>query len=104
MPIVGIVGGKPTFDDYFFTVNKSAIRWGSFVTDVVKFVAIAAAVFVAVKAFEKLQERRRSGEEEVTDEPLTVEGELLTEIRDLLRGQRPEGAPASPGTPVRPEG
>ncbi|MDQ6697719.1 MAG: large conductance mechanosensitive channel protein MscL [Actinomycetota bacterium] len=99
MPIVGIVGGKPTFDDYFFTVNKSAIRWGSFVTDLVNFVIITAAVFVAVKAFEKLQERRKGGDEAVTDEPLTVEGELLTEIRDLLRGQRPSSAPTSPGTP-----
>ena len=25
MPIIGIVGGKPTFDDYFFTINKSQI-------------------------------------------------------------------------------
>lgn len=104
MPIIGIVGGKPTFDDYFFTVNKSAIRWGSFVTDVVNFIIIAAAIFVAVKAFEKLQERRKEGAEEVADEPLTVEGELLTEIRDLLRGQRPAGTPTSPGTPLSPEG
>lgn len=104
MPIIGIIGGKPTFDDYFFTVNKSAIRWGSFVTDVVNFVIIAAAIFVAVKAFEKLQMRRKEGEEEVTAEPLTVEGELLTEIRDLLRGQRPPGTPTSSGTPISPEG
>ncbi len=104
MPIIGIVGGKPTFDDYFFTVNKSAIRWGSFVTDVVNFLIISAAIFVAVKAFEKLQQRRMVGEEEVTDEPLTVEGELLTEIRDLLRGQTPPGAPSSLGTPRGPDG
>ncbi len=104
MPIVGIVGGKPTFDDYFFTVNNSAIRWGSFVTSLVNFIIIAAAIFAAVKAFEKLQERRRAGGEEVSDEPLTVEGELLTEIRDLLRGQRPPGGPTSQGTPLSPEG
>ncbi len=104
MPIIGIVGGKPTFDDYFFTVNKSAIRWGSFLTDVVNFLVISAAIFVAVKAFEKLQARRKEGEEEVADEPLTVEGELLTEIRDLLRGQTPPGAPTSSGTPISPEG
>jgi large conductance mechanosensitive channel len=104
MPIIGIIGGKPSFDDYFFTVNESAIRWGSFLTDVINFIIIAAAVFVAVKAFERLQDMRRTGQEDVTDEPLTVEGELLTEIRDLLRGQRPPGRAASPGTPVSPEG
>ncbi len=104
MPIIGIIGGKPTFDDYFFTVNKSAIRWGSFVTDLVNFMMIAAAIFVAVKAFEKLQQRRKTGKEPVTNEPLTVEGELLTEIRDLLRGEVPPGAPSSMGTPISPEG
>ncbi len=104
MPIIGIIGGKPTFDDYFFTVNKSAIRWGSFLTDLINFVIIAAAIFVAVKAFEKLQRRRKEGEEDVTEEPLTVEGELLTEIRDLLRGATPPGAPSSSGTPVGPQG
>jgi large conductance mechanosensitive channel len=104
MPILGIVGGKPSFDDYFFTVNKSAIRWGSFLTDVVNFLIIAAAIFVAVKAFESLQRRRKGGEEEVADEPLTVEGELLTEIRDLLRRQIAPGAPSGAGAPISPEG
>ena len=104
MPIIGIVGGKPSFDDYTITINKSVIRWGSFLTDVVNFVIIAAAIFVAIKSFERLQNMRRRGSEEVTNEPLTVEGELLTEIRDLLRGQRPPNAPASPGTPISPEG
>src|SRR6478609_8265228 len=104
MPIIGIVGGKPSFDDYTITINKSVIKWGSFVTSVVNFVIIAAAIFVTIKAFERLQDMRRRGDEPVTDEPLTVEGALPTEIRDLIRSQRPPGAPSSPGTPVSPEG
>ncbi|MCU1453007.1 MAG: large conductance mechanosensitive channel protein [Acidimicrobiales bacterium] len=104
MPIIGIIGGKPTFDAYTITIRHSVIKWGSFVTAVVSFLIIAAALFVMIKSFETLQARRRAGEEEVAAEPLTVEGELLTEIRDLLRGVTPPGAASSPGTPTGPVG
>jgi large conductance mechanosensitive channel len=83
MPIIGIVGGKPSFDQYTITANKSVILWGSFVTVVISFVIIAAAMFVVVKTFNALQARRRSGQEEEAV-PLTVSEELLTQIRDLL--------------------
>jgi hypothetical protein len=37
--------------------------------------------------------------EAVAEEPLTVEGQLLTEIRDALQAPRAPGTPATPGTP-----
>lgn len=83
MPVIGIVGGQPSFDDYSLTINDSVIEWGSFVTVVVQFVTIAAALFVVVKAYEALQARRASGEEAAV--ALTPSEELLTEIRDLLQ-------------------
>lgn len=86
MPIIGIVGGKPTFDGYTITINHSIIRWGSFLTQVVSFVIIAASLFVVIRSFEALQARRKAGEEVVEPEPLTLGDELLTEIRDLLKG------------------
>ncbi len=89
MPIIGIIGGKPSFDDYTLTVNDSIIRWGSFLTVLVSFLIIAASLFVVIKSFEALQNRRKSGEEsaEAEPEPMTIGEELLTEIRDLLRAQ-----------------
>ncbi len=84
MPIIGIIGGEPSFDAYFFTVNGSQIRWGSFLTSLVSFIIIAGAVFVALKAFEKAQSMR-SAEADVEDDALSVSEELLVEIRDLLR-------------------
>ena len=87
MPIIGIAGGKPSFDEYTLTVNGSVIRWGAFLTALVSFVIIAASLFVVIRTYEALQARRRSGDEEVAPEPLTVEGELLAEIRDLLKAQ-----------------
>lgn len=86
MPIIGIIGGEPSFDAYSFTVNGSEILWGSFVTVIVQFLIIAAAMFVVVQTFEKLQARRASGEE-ASAEPLTVSEELLAEIRDLLKAR-----------------
>lgn len=92
MPIVGIIGGEPSFDNYLITVNDSEIRWGSFVTAVVSFVIIAAALFVMIKSFEKLQNLRKSAADtEETNEPLTVAEELLAEIRDLLRNSGSTG-------------
>lgn len=97
MPIIGIVGGKPTFDEYYVTINDSQIRWGSFVTAVVSFLIIAAALFVMIKSFEKLQSLRAdaAGTSDASEEPvpLTVSEELLAEIRDLLRTQ---GGPTPP--------
>ncbi len=83
MPIVGIIGGKPTFDEYTLTINNSIIRWGSFLTAVVSFVIIAAALFMTIRVFEKLQNLRGSAAEEA-EEPTPSEA-LLTEIRDLLK-------------------
>ena len=86
MPIIGIIGGKPSFDEYTITVNDSVIKWGSFVTAVVSFLIIAATLYVVIKSFERLQTMRKSAADvEETNEPLTVGEELLAEIRDLLK-------------------
>ncbi len=81
MPIIGTVGGKPSFDDYFITINDSQIRWGAFLTAVVNFLIVAFAVFLVVKAINKLQNLRTK--EQMEDVEVT-EVELLAEIRDLL--------------------
>lgn len=88
MPIIGAIGGKPSFDDYYFSLNHSQVKYGTFITDVVNFVIIAAAVFLIVKTFEALQNRRRSGRLAPEDTPApTDEALLLGEIRDLLAAQ-----------------
>jgi large conductance mechanosensitive channel len=94
MPIVGIVGGKPTFSAYVLTVNGSVIRWGAFVTEIITFLIIGASLFVAIRSFEKLQSFRKAAAD-VTEQsaPLSVGEELLTEIRDLLKTEA-GGSPA----------
>ena len=45
MPIIAMIIGKPDFSDLTFTINDARVRYGSFITNVITFVAIAAAVF-----------------------------------------------------------
>ena len=45
MPIIAAIVGKPNFDDLTFTIHHSVFTYGTFITDVITFVAIAAAVF-----------------------------------------------------------
>ncbi len=48
MPIIAMIIGKPDFSDLTFTINEAVFRYGAFITDVIQFVAIAAAVFFFV--------------------------------------------------------
>src|SRR6476620_1837895 len=48
MPIIAMIIGKPDFSDLTFTINDAVFRYGAFITDVIQFLAIAAAVFFFV--------------------------------------------------------
>lgn len=45
MPIVAMIIGKPDFSSLTFTINDAVFRYGAFITDVIQFLAIGAAVF-----------------------------------------------------------
>jgi large conductance mechanosensitive channel len=94
-PLIGALFGKPNFTDLQFTLGSCSttsagakscagtVTYGSFLTDLVNFIVIGFSVYVIVKTFEGLQNlRKTSPPEEQPD--LTVDQELLTEIRDLL--------------------
>lgn len=85
MPIVGIIFGEPSFDSLTWTINDSIILYGSFITALVKFLAIALGVFFfIVKPYKVYQDRKKDEEEEAPVEP-AEDIKLLTDIRDLLR-------------------
>jgi large conductance mechanosensitive channel len=101
MPIIAAIGGKQDFSDLVATINNSPIRYGSFITDVVNFLIIAASVFLIVRVFQTLQDRRRTGEIAPEDGPApTDEALLLGEIRDLLAAQANHPNTPPPTTPV----
>jgi large conductance mechanosensitive channel len=82
MPIIAAIFGKPSFDDLTFKLGDGVVLYGTFLSAIVNFLIIAAALFLVLKAATKLvrQKEEESGPTEV---------ELLTEIRDALRAERP---------------
>jgi large conductance mechanosensitive channel len=60
MPIIAAIIGKPDFSDLTFTINDAVFRYGAFITAVIQFVAVAAAVFFfVVKPVDAMLARRR---------------------------------------------
>jgi large conductance mechanosensitive channel len=48
MPVIAMIIGKPDFSDLTFTINDAVFRYGAFITSVIQFLAIGAAVFFFV--------------------------------------------------------
>jgi large conductance mechanosensitive channel len=99
LQLIAAIAGKPDFSSLYFTINHSQIRYGQFITDVLNFLIIAAAVFLIVRVFQTLQERRRNGELDPEDNIApTDEAILLGEIRDLIaaQGGHPVAASSAP--------
>jgi large conductance mechanosensitive channel len=71
MPIVAAVIGKPDFGSLTFTIHRSVFHYGAFITDLIQFVAIAAAVFFFIVKPVQIMIARSRGEpieEGITDE------------------------------------
>ncbi|KAA9154576.1 large-conductance mechanosensitive channel protein MscL [Amycolatopsis acidicola] len=90
-PLINAMGGTDAAKGLGFYVlsgNESTfLNFGDVINAAINFVLIAAVVyFLIVLPVQKVQERRKRGQEKGPSEPTDVE--LLTEIRDLLRQQQ----------------
>jgi large conductance mechanosensitive channel len=94
MGFVGAIFGKPNFNDLAVNLRGCSVEdgvkvchgtvaYGAFLTHLVNFLIIAAAVFVVIKTFERLQRMRPPMDED--PEVLSRSEVLLTEIRDSLQ-------------------
>lgn len=101
MPPIGLMLGGVDFSNIFSVIQEGdvagpystlvmaqeagavTINWGLFMNTLISFVIVAFAIFMLVKAVNKLNEKP----EEVApaDPKPSVEEKLLTEIRDLLK-------------------
>ena len=86
MPVLGILTGGVDFKDLKITLADAVgetpavtLNYGVFIQNVFDFIIIAFAIFMMIKALNKL----KKPEEKVKE--LTDEEKLLTEIRDLLK-------------------
>ena len=87
MPVLGILTGGVDFKDLKITLAQAVgettavtLNYGVFIQNVFDFIIIAFAIFMMIKALNKL----KKPVEEAPAEP-SVEEKLLTEIRDLLK-------------------
>lgn len=102
-PIIGLLTGGTDFSAHYFVLKgtvpenaslavarqtgASVFAWGSFLSAVINFLIIAWAVFLLVKAVNKLQtSTMRKKEAEAAPAGPTQE-QLLIEIRDELRAR-----------------
>jgi large conductance mechanosensitive channel protein len=70
MPVVAAIVGKTDFSSLTFTIHKSVFKYGDFISALIAFVSIAAAVFFfVVKPVDAVKARfAKPGEEELSDE------------------------------------
>ncbi|WP_128893111.1 large conductance mechanosensitive channel protein MscL [Erythrobacter sp. HKB08] len=109
MPIVGWIFGGADFSQYFILLSvpegyegstsdyaalkeagAAMIGYGAFVTALINFVILAFIIFLLVRYAKKATAQFEEKKEEAPSGPTEIE--LLTEIRDALKG----GAPGAP--------
>jgi large conductance mechanosensitive channel len=82
MPIIAAIIGKPDFRELTFTIHRSVFHYGAFLTDLIQFVAIAAAVFFfIVKPVQMMLARSREPIEEGMPDEERRHQELLAALR-----------------------
>ncbi len=89
MPILGILTGGVDFKDLKITLAEAVgetpavtLNYGAFIQNVFDFIIIAFAIFMMIKALNKL---KKPAEEVAAPAEPSAEEKLLTEIRDLLK-------------------
>ena len=83
-PIIGAIVGKTDFSNLTFTINGSHFLYGAFITALIQFVSIGAAVFFfIVKPVQAVLARRtqRDAEEEAPSDEERRHQELLAALR-----------------------
>lgn len=84
MPIVAAIFGKSYFGELGFTIHHAEFAYGAFLSSLIVFVTIAAAVFFFIVKPVDLLTRKDKTEAGPTDEERRHQ-ELLTAIRGIAR-------------------
>ncbi|WP_067838924.1 large conductance mechanosensitive channel protein MscL [Amphibacillus sediminis] len=84
-PSIIALTGNARVEELYIQVGQAQIKYGEFLQAVMDFLLIALVLFLAIKAMNRLAQKRKKDEQE-TVEALTAE-QYLAEIRDLLAAQ-----------------
>jgi large conductance mechanosensitive channel len=82
MPLIGIILGGVDFTAIVLTVGNAKVGLGNFIQAIINFLIIAWVVFLIVRTLNKAKKK-----EEAAPAAPPADVVLLTEIRDLLKGQ-----------------
>ena len=98
MPPIGLITGGVNFSELAYVLKPGeggsdpvTLNYGLFIQNIVDFLIIALSIFIFIKIVKKLNSKsveEAKKEEEEKEKKLTVEQELLTEIRDLLKNEQ----------------
>jgi large conductance mechanosensitive channel len=80
--IIGSIFGKPNFDSLSVFIGQGVVHYGRFITALINFLLIGFALFLIVKAVNRLHRQEDQA-------PELTEKDLLVEIRDTLRAGHP---------------
>ncbi len=87
-PIIGFIIGGMDFSDLVFRFGEgehaATLRYGAFITAVINFLIISWAVFLLVKAVNRVQSAAMPKKVEEPAPAGPTQEELLAQIRDLL--------------------
>jgi large conductance mechanosensitive channel len=88
MPVVGIIIGGIDFTALALTVGEEQILYGNLIQAVTNFIIIAFALFLMIRAVNRLQGLSEEEDEQEDIPRPSAEEKLLMEIRDLLIEKR----------------
>lgn len=97
MPPIGYILGGIDFSNYYINLSSQAysslaeaqkagvatINYGVFLNKVINFLIVSGAVFILVKQITRFKKEQVAAPKE-----LTAQENLLTEIRDILKGKK----------------
>jgi large conductance mechanosensitive channel len=90
MPVIGLITGGTGFENLKVVltpasegVEEVAIRYGSFIQQIVDFLIVAFVIFSVIKTMNRFRRKKEDKPAAPTDEVV-----LLTEIRDMMKEGR----------------
>ncbi len=92
MPPIGILLGGVDFSDLMITIQEATaeaaavtINYGVFIQTLIDFLIIAFAIFLVIRAFERMKKKEEVKPAAPAEPP--AQEKLLAEIRDLLKAK-----------------
>lgn len=101
MPPVGLLLGNMDFSNLFLALNGESyeslaaaeqagapvVKYGLFINNVLDFIIVAFAIFMVIRAMNKLRRKQEAAPEEPAPPAPSAEVQLLTEIRDAIKAR-----------------